>query len=144
KRNSLLQSMACDAGNTRGGGSGQSHRNQSGSDDRLQQRLQDDVDPVASRCPCRGAVTNQQAGGQGRSADDSRMMKPRLIVALLGMTAVVAGCKVGPNFKRPDAPTTDRYTQQELHLDQQIALGASLDREWWHMFQSDAIDTVVK
>jgi NodT family efflux transporter outer membrane factor (OMF) lipoprotein len=72
-----------------------------------------------------------------------------LAAALLGLTTVVAGCKVGPNFKRPDAPTTERYTQQKLQvesssLDQQIAVGATLDREWWHLFQSDAIDTVVK
>lgn len=72
-----------------------------------------------------------------------------LTAALVGLTTIVAGCKVGPDFKRPDAPPTVRYTQQELQvesssLDQQIALGATLDREWWHLFQSDAIDTVVK
>jgi len=72
-----------------------------------------------------------------------------LAAALLGLTTVVAGCKVGPNFKRPDAPATERYTQQKLKvesssLDQQIAPGAALDREWWHLFQSDAIDTVVQ
>jgi len=68
---------------------------------------------------------------------------------VLGLTTVIAGCKVGPNFKRPDAPATARYTQQKLqvessNLDQQIALGGTLDREWWHLFQSEAIDTVVK
>jgi len=72
-----------------------------------------------------------------------------LIAAALSLTTVLAGCKVGPNFERPDPPTTARYTAQKLQvesssLDQQIALGASLDREWWHLFQSDAIDTVVK
>ena len=70
--------------------------------------------------------------------------------AVLGlMTTLVAGCKVGPNFERPDPPATERYTPQKLQvessgLDQQIALGASLDREWWHLFRSEAIDTVVK
>jgi len=75
--------------------------------------------------------------------------KRSLIAAALGLTAVLAGCKVGPNFERPDSPTTARFTSQKLQvesssLDQQIELGASLDREWWHLFQSDAIDTVVK
>ena len=90
------------------------------------------------------AAADEAAGGGG-------MMNVRraLAAALLGLTTVVAGCKVGPNFKRPDAPATERYTQQKLQvessgLDQQIALGATLDREWWHLFQSDAIDTVVK
>jgi NodT family efflux transporter outer membrane factor (OMF) lipoprotein len=72
-----------------------------------------------------------------------------LAAALLGLTTVVAGCKVGPDFKRPDAPATERYTQQKLKVessspDQQITLGGTLGREWWHLFQSDAIDTVVK
>jgi len=75
--------------------------------------------------------------------------KHLLIAAALGLAPVLAGCKVGPSFERPDPPTTARYTSQKLQvesssLDQQIALGASLDREWWHLFQSDAIDTVVK
>jgi NodT family efflux transporter outer membrane factor (OMF) lipoprotein len=72
-----------------------------------------------------------------------------LAAAVLGLTTIFAGCKVGPDFKRPDAPPTERYTQQKLQvesasLDQQIAVGATLDREWWHLFQSEAIDTVVK
>jgi len=76
-------------------------------------------------------------------------MQARRLTAVLGLAAVIAGCKVGPNFERPDAPATDRYTQQKLQvesasLDQQIALGSTLDREWWHSFQSDAIDAVVK
>jgi NodT family efflux transporter outer membrane factor (OMF) lipoprotein len=71
------------------------------------------------------------------------------IAAALALTTVLAGCKVGPAFERPDPPTTERYTPQKLQLessslDQQIVLGASLDREWWHLFQSDAIDAVVK
>jgi NodT family efflux transporter outer membrane factor (OMF) lipoprotein len=72
-----------------------------------------------------------------------------LPVIVLGLATVIGGCKVGPNFKRPDPPATERYTQQKLQvessgLDQQIAAGATLDREWWHLFQSEAIDTVVK
>jgi NodT family efflux transporter outer membrane factor (OMF) lipoprotein len=76
-------------------------------------------------------------------------LKPALPAIVLGLTTVIAGCNVGPNFKRPDPPETERYTQQKLQvessgLDQQIAVGATLDRQWWHLFQSDAIDTVVK
>src|SRR4051812_26062381 len=75
--------------------------------------------------------------------------KRSLTAAALGLTVVLAGCKVGPDFKRPDPPTTARYTSQKLQvesagLDQRIAPGANLDREWWHLFQSDAIAPVVK
>jgi len=75
-----------------------------------------------------------------------------VLASLLGMTAVLAGCKVGPDFKRPDPPAAERYTSQKLqvepgssaNVDQQIALGASPDREWWRLFQSEALDAVVK
>jgi NodT family efflux transporter outer membrane factor (OMF) lipoprotein len=79
------------------------------------------------------------------------MMKPTraLPAVVLGLATIIAGCKVGPNFERPEPPAAERYTRQKLQvessgLDQQIVLGASLDREWWHLFRSDAIDTVVK
>jgi len=74
-----------------------------------------------------------------------------VLASLLGMTAVLAGCRVGPDFKRPDPPAAERYTSQKLqvepgssaNVDQQIALGASPDREWWRLFQSEALDAVV-
>ena len=81
-----------------------------------------------------------------------RINTQSLLASVLGMAAVLAGCKVGPDFKRPDPPAADRYTSQKLqvesgaaaNLDQQIALGVALDRDWWRMFQSDALDAVVK
>ena len=78
--------------------------------------------------------------------------KHSLWACLAGMAAVLAGCKVGPDFKRPDSPPVERYTSQRLQVearssatvDQQIALGETLDRDWWRLFQSDALDAVVK
>jgi NodT family efflux transporter outer membrane factor (OMF) lipoprotein len=81
-----------------------------------------------------------------------RLNTQALFASLMGMAAVLAGCKVGPDFKRPDAPPVERYTSQKLQVeagasatvDQQIALGETLDRDWWRLFQSDALDAVVK
>ena len=73
------------------------------------------------------------------------MMRKQLLPILLCLAAVLAGCKAGPDFKRPEPPATDRYTSKESsNPDQQIALGATLDRQWWHLFESEAIDNVVK
>ncbi|HEV7448179.1 MAG TPA: hypothetical protein VGO18_36765, partial [Steroidobacteraceae bacterium] len=74
------------------------------------------------------------------------------IVAVLGLAGVLAGCKVGPDFKRPEPPRAERYTAQRLQLeagttpipDQQIAAGEDPGREWWHLFHSDALDAVVR
>jgi NodT family efflux transporter outer membrane factor (OMF) lipoprotein len=85
-----------------------------------------------------------------------KMNTRSLMVSLLSASAVLAGCKVGPDFKRPDPPAVERYTSQKLqveggsaasptaNLDQQIASPAALDREWWHLFQSEALNTVVE
>jgi NodT family efflux transporter outer membrane factor (OMF) lipoprotein len=69
------------------------------------------------------------------------------------VVAVLAGCALGPDFKRPDPPHADRYTAQTLQLetnepgsdsDQRVMLGERLTRDWWRLFQSDALDDVVK
>lgn len=63
---------------------------------------------------------------------------------------MLAGCMAAPDFKRPDAPQVDRYTSQRLRVesgaavDQQIALGTAVPQDWWRLFQSDALDAVVK
>jgi NodT family efflux transporter outer membrane factor (OMF) lipoprotein len=75
-----------------------------------------------------------------------------VIASVLGLATALAGCKAGPDFKRPDPPHVERYTAQRLHLeadatpvlDQQITLGEDPGREWWRLFHSDALDAVVK
>ena len=72
-----------------------------------------------------------------------------LIASVLGLAGVLAGCKAGPDFKRPEPPQAQRYTAQRLHLEsdatsQQITLGEGPGREWWRLFHSDVLDTVVK
>jgi NodT family efflux transporter outer membrane factor (OMF) lipoprotein len=69
---------------------------------------------------------------------------------LVAVGILLSGCKVGPDFKRPDPPRVERYTSRQLQLenasgaDQQIAPGEDLSRDWWRLFQSDALDNVVK
>jgi NodT family efflux transporter outer membrane factor (OMF) lipoprotein len=75
-----------------------------------------------------------------------------LLACLLSLTAVLAGCKVGPDFRRPDAPRVGRYTPQRLQIesgatpgaDQQIVSGEDPQQQWWRLFQSDALDALVK
>jgi NodT family efflux transporter outer membrane factor (OMF) lipoprotein len=64
-----------------------------------------------------------------------------------------AACAVGPDFKRPDAPAVDRYTESALpatvatdaaHGDaQQFTPGGALQRQWWTMFHSEALDRLI-
>jgi NodT family efflux transporter outer membrane factor (OMF) lipoprotein len=80
------------------------------------------------------------------------MNRESLIATVLGLVTVLAGCKAGPDFKRPGSPQAEAYTAQRLPLesgatpvlDQQITLGEDPGREWWRLFRSDALDAVVK
>jgi NodT family efflux transporter outer membrane factor (OMF) lipoprotein len=63
----------------------------------------------------------------------------------------LAGCVVGPDFVPPKAPAVDHYTTgtdpaATLNVDgvkQRFAPGASISAEWWRLFASQKIDTVV-
>lgn len=76
--------------------------------------------------------------------------KPRLAAILTGvsLSALVAGCAtVGPNFARPDAPTTSGYAMQgdaapaEARLD---SAPAAAGGPWWNAFGSPALDAVIR
>lgn len=63
--------------------------------------------------------------------------------------AALAGCAVGPDFKRPDPPHAQQYVAQKALADtspadrQELLLGESPANEWWHFFGSDALDQIV-
>ena len=76
----------------------------------------------------------------------SRHSSKSALVAMI--TVLLASCAVGPDFKRPDAPTAQRYTTTGLPSDtasadgisQSVQTGATLDPEWWRLFQSDVLN----
>ena len=66
-------------------------------------------------------------------------------------SVLVAGCTVGPDFKRPEPPGTSAYTPEPLPAataeapvagggSQRFVVGQELQRQWWTMFRSDALD----
>lgn len=62
--------------------------------------------------------------------------------ALLGMMLLtLTACAVGPNFKPPRNPATDRYSAADLPLS--LASGADVPYEWWKIYGSTALDELV-
>ena len=57
-------------------------------------------------------------------------------------TAGLSSCAVGPDFHRPAAPQTDRYTVQPLA--QSLVAGQNPPADWWKGFGSSAIDALVQ
>lgn len=73
-----------------------------------------------------------------------------LIAALLPVS--LQGCAVGPDFVRPKPPEVDNYTQgAELTAtikadgqSQHFVKGAKILPDWWTLFNSDKLDSVIK
>src|ERR1700736_4950696 len=77
--------------------------------------------------------------------------------AVMGTFAVLAlaGCAMGPNFHSPAPPATERYTsapQLEVTADAPVPAGAAqtvvpdrdVPADWWTLFQSPALDALVR
>lgn len=67
----------------------------------------------------------------------------------------LAGCAVGPNYHRPDAPKVDRYTAQPLPAQtvaadtpggdaQRFLQGQDVPQHWWTTFGNDELDRRVQ
>ncbi|MDA8169202.1 MAG: efflux transporter outer membrane subunit [Nitrospiraceae bacterium] len=68
---------------------------------------------------------------------------------------VLAGCTVGPAFKRPQAPAAKTYTETALPARtesapvaggpaQSFALGKDIQARWWELFHSPQLDSLVR
>jgi NodT family efflux transporter outer membrane factor (OMF) lipoprotein len=69
--------------------------------------------------------------------------KKCLLLAVLGITLLIASCTVGPEYKSPLPPATKKYTVQEsadLHGVQHLALGKRPATLWWQAFGSSKLN----
>ena len=75
-----------------------------------------------------------------------------LIAALAGLP--IAGCAVGPDFKKPAAPAVSGYTAQPLPATttsadvaggqaQRFSSGADISGDWWTMLHSKPLDDLI-
>ncbi len=78
---------------------------------------------------------------------------PRLHVALV--VAALAGCAVGPDFRRPAPPAGASYTAEALPVEtaeakgaggapQRFLSGQEIPPQWWALFRSEALDRLIR
>lgn len=67
---------------------------------------------------------------------------PSLRTLTVLLTASLAGCAVGPEYARPDAPLPDRYLAQDAAEQRSAAAPVDLSR-WWAGFGDPALDRYV-
>ncbi|HEX4120877.1 MAG TPA: efflux transporter outer membrane subunit [Verrucomicrobiae bacterium] len=81
----------------------------------------------------------------------------RSIIKLVVVTALlaVAGCAVGPNFKRPAPPPTNSYVAKPLQTtasttnvaggeSQRFVEGLDIPGQWWGLFHSEPLNELIK
>jgi NodT family efflux transporter outer membrane factor (OMF) lipoprotein len=82
---------------------------------------------------------------------DSRA--PGVLAAIVSFC--IAGCAVGPNFKKPSAPEVSEYTPKPLEPTasapnitagegQRFTSGADISADWWTLFHSQPLTTLVE
>jgi NodT family efflux transporter outer membrane factor (OMF) lipoprotein len=92
----------------------------------------------------------------GKDREEEPLNVSALRNTIIGLTAVMlAGCMVGPNFQRPDAPRTDRYTETPLPQEtasttatggaaQRFVAGGDLPAQWWSLYRSEPLDRLIR
>ncbi|HEX7389237.1 MAG TPA: efflux transporter outer membrane subunit [Acidiphilium sp.] len=84
----------------------------------------------------------------------SRLRRPARSAGL-ACAALLGGCAVGPNFHQPKAPAVSSYTEKTLPAhtvsstgvggaSQALALGKTIDGEWWTLFHSEQINRLTR
>ena len=80
----------------------------------------------------------------------------RVARGVLVLTALLAtGCVVGPNFKSPDTPAISDYVAHDEKMEtaieggpgapkQTLQIGESVQQDWWALFQSPELNSVVE
>lgn len=83
----------------------------------------------------------------------SKLLEARFIVVLALL--LIAGCAVGPNYKKPDAPDVGSYTVHPLSTTvastnvaggeaQHFANGANIRGDWWTLFHSKPLNDLIE
>lgn len=83
------------------------------------------------------------------------MITFRSALLALALGTSLAGCMVGPDFRRPEPPATGRYTETPIPGEtasapvrggetQRFVAGGELSAQWWTLFKSEPLDRLVR
>jgi NodT family efflux transporter outer membrane factor (OMF) lipoprotein len=87
-------------------------------------------------------------------AQDGGRVRVRSVAAIVIVCLSVAGCAVGPDFKRPDAPAVRSYTEGALPSEtasapgtggsaQRFVHGGDIPAQWWTLFRCETINALI-
>ena len=85
--------------------------------------------------------------------NDSGRARRRVGALSAGLTLVLAGCVVGPDFQRPAPPDVHEYlppeppasrTESATEAAQRVALGSRVPAQWWELFHCPRLDETLR
>jgi NodT family efflux transporter outer membrane factor (OMF) lipoprotein len=69
----------------------------------------------------------------------------RTTLIIFGVSATLAACAVGPKYERPSLPETASAMTVPANIpDQQLQTGQEVPADWWTLFDSEALDELVR
>ena len=71
------------------------------------------------------------------------MKKLTPFMAAMMISALVAGCAVGPNYHRPDVPTPTAYRDLRENPEVQTQAASYADLSWWQVFQDPQLQELI-
>jgi NodT family efflux transporter outer membrane factor (OMF) lipoprotein len=83
------------------------------------------------------------------------LLSRKVVIVVMIAAMVAAGCAVGPDFHRPEAPKTSSYTAGKLSQEtasapgagggtQRFVSGKDIPAEWWTLFHSEDLDRLIR
>lgn len=81
----------------------------------------------------------------------SRLSPKRAVARIAGLTVLLTGCTVGPDFVPPQQPQDNAYTAKPVDLavpdsketEQHLALGRKISGDWWELLHSPQLSKVL-
>src|SRR5206468_3237192 len=110
--------------------------------------------PVARRGSCSRRRTRSEERDEafeGKEMNEFISLRGWIAVAA---AALLSGCAVGPDYRAPDAPAVDLYTEKPQPEQTEAAgvrggeaqhfeIGAKISAEWWTLFGSSELDELM-
>ncbi|MBF0504414.1 MAG: efflux transporter outer membrane subunit [Candidatus Omnitrophica bacterium] len=72
------------------------------------------------------------------------MRDPKIFFLTLLILAVLSGCSLGPSFKKPAMPPGKAYSSGVSKSEPIFVSGTKIPEEWWSLFQSKALDELIR
>ena len=86
-------------------------------------------------------IRNPKSEGSEKAEPGTRIFKrPGVLLVCLSLLAAIFGCKVGPDYKRPEVDTPATYRRAASDTNSPSGTNSFADLAWWQTFKDPQLD----